>query len=89
MITINAAAARTASTGPGLVKITWNRSSLDATANATRMPKNIATPPSRGVGLVCTSRSRIFGYSRYLVLSLQITIARLNVTMAEMPPART
>jgi hypothetical protein len=28
---------------------------------ATRMPTNIATPPSRGVGRVCTSRARIFG----------------------------
>ncbi len=28
---------------------------------ATTMPTNIAMPPSRGVGRVCTSRSRIFG----------------------------
>ena len=28
---------------------------------AARMPRNIAMPPRRGVGRVCTSRSRIFG----------------------------
>ena len=51
--------------GPASEKISdstpnWLDSSHE-TPNATRMPRNIATPPSRGVGRVWTSRSRIFG----------------------------
>ena len=30
----------------------------DATSSAAAMPMNIAAPPSLGVGIVCTSRSR-------------------------------
>jgi hypothetical protein len=62
---------------------------LDAAPKAARMPKNIATPPSRGVGRVCTSRSRILGYSRYFVLSFHTAMATANVTTAATPTTST
>ena len=47
--------------GPGSEKTSSNQRICEATANATTMPRNIAMPPRRGVGRVCTSRSRILG----------------------------
>ena len=64
------AAPKIASTGPGLANTRWNWLNCEATATVTPMPMNIAMPPSRGVGRVCTSRSRIFGIQPILVAQL-------------------
>ncbi|OUD82504.1 hypothetical protein CMMCAS02_06225 [Clavibacter michiganensis subsp. michiganensis] len=61
MTTIMSAAPRIANTGPGRSKTRLNQDTCEATANATRMPANMATPPSRGVGRVWTSRARMAG----------------------------
>src|SRR3954470_9408224 len=45
-------------------------------------PRNIEIPPSRGVGVLWTSRSRMPGCSLYFVLSRHTAHARANVTMA-------
>ena len=59
--TIMSAAPSRARIGPGFENTRASGGSCDPTANAATMPMNIAIPPSRGVGRVCTSRSRIFG----------------------------
>ena len=67
--TMSRAAPRIASTWVGFWKMidtTEKRDEPSAETNAAAqiaatMPTNIAMPPSRGVGRVCTSRSRIFG----------------------------
>ena len=69
MSTMSRAAPRMASICVGfwkMIETTENREeprfdTNAAAAIAARMPTNIAMPPSRGVGRVCTSRSRIFG----------------------------
>ena len=89
MPTMIAAAPSTARILPGSENTIDSCGSCDPMAKATSTPKNIATPPSLGVGRVCTSRSRIFGYSRYLVLSFQMSMASAKVTTAATPATRT
>ena len=45
----------------GWAKINARGGSCEPTANATTTPRNMAMPPSRGVGRLCTSLARIFG----------------------------
>ena len=47
----------------GGVQMLWKKGLAAEIAKAATMPKKIATPPRRGVGVVCTSRSRMPGYS--------------------------
>ena len=60
MTTISAEASTTERTSFGSSLKTMSKNGMrDATSSATMMPTNIAMPPSRGVGVVCTSRVRI------------------------------
>ena len=61
MATMMSAAPRIANIGPGLAKISENCGNCEVTPKATTTPMNMAIPPRRGVGLLCTSRSRICG----------------------------
>ena len=67
--TMSSAAPRIARICPGfwkMIETIENRDEPSVETNAAApiaatMPTNIAMPPRRGVGRVCTSRSRIFG----------------------------
>ena len=54
----------------------------DAISSAVSRPVYIATPPSRGVGRVCTSRSRISGYSLNRMPTRHMTIDIRKLTTA-------
>ena len=45
----------------GSVQMIEKYGTCDDSANAASTPRYIATPPMRGLGVVCTSRSRISG----------------------------
>ena len=50
-------------------------------------PMYIAMPPSRGIGVRCTSRSRTCGYHLYFSPSFQTIKLTTKLTTAAMAPA--
>ena len=80
--TIISVAPRIASTGPESAQTISKNGFAAETPNAATTPRNIAMPPSRGVGVLCTSRSRMPGYSLNLRLSCQTPQLKASVTNA-------
>lgn len=69
--TMRDAAPTRAQIRPGCSNTSEKNGIWEAAASASNIPTNMATPPSLGLGVVCTSRSRTGGYHLYRIASRQ------------------
>ena len=61
MIAIRSEAPRIDHIVCGGIQMLWKKGFIAEKPKAAAMARKIATPPSRGLGVVCTSRSRMAG----------------------------
>src|SRR3954452_8992090 len=63
-------------------KLRWSEGSWEATSTPAATPRYIATPPPRGVGITCTSRSRTAAITRRRTAATRTTGVARKVTSA-------